>query len=180
MSKKTGKWIRHRNSILTDWIECSECGYETIQLNRPNFCSNCGADMREGDRKMNINSTREEFENLGYFEPIDEFNGVVIIPTNELHDSGFGCMKFALTNHDEVVGCVGGGSDVMHLNGIGGYGKPGEDFEALTTNMIRRVDWSIDCLPNGLIRLFCSYKLDIDEFIVSDFNLYAKTKGEKG
>lgn len=124
---------------------------------------------------MNINSTREEFENLDYFEPTDEFNGVVIIPTNELHDSGFGCMKFALTNGDEVVGCVGGGSDVIHLNGIGGYGKNYQDFDkALKTNMVKRIDWSIDCLSNGLIRLLCSYKLDIDEMILSDFNLYVK------
>ncbi len=122
---------------------------------------------------MNIYSTREEFENLGYFMPTDEFNGVVIIPTNELHDSGFGRMKFALTNSFEVVGCVGGGSDVVHLNGIGGYGKYNFD-KTLKTNMVKRIDWSIDCLPNGLIRLFCSYKLDIDEFIVSDFNLYVK------
>lgn len=121
---------------------------------------------------MNINSKREEFENLDYFEPTDEFNGVVIIPTNELHDSGFGCMKFALINHGEVVGCVGGGSDVIHLNGIGGYGK---DFnKTLKIGMVKRIDWSIDCLSNGLIRLFCSYKLDIDEFILSDFNLYVK------
>lgn len=121
---------------------------------------------------MNIYSTREEFENLDYFKPVGEFNGVVIVPTNKLHYSGFGYMKFALTNGDEVVGCVGGGSDVIHLNGIGGYGK---DFdEALKTNMVKRIDWSIDCLPNGLIRLFCSHKLDIDEFICSNFNLYVK------
>jgi len=119
---------------------------------------------------MNINSTREEFENLDYFEPTDEFNGVVIIPTNELHDSGFGCMKFALLNHSEVVGCVGGGSDVIQLNGIGGYGKYNKNF----TDMVKRIDWSIDCLPNGLIRLFCSHKLDIDKFIGSDFSLYVK------
>lgn len=121
---------------------------------------------------MNINSTKEEFENLDYFNPTDEFNGIVIIPTNELHDSGFGCMKFALLNHNEVVGCVGGNSDVIHLNGIGGYGK---DFDkALKTNMTKRIDWSIDCLPNGLIRLFCSYKLYIDDLAVSDFILYVK------
>lgn len=121
---------------------------------------------------MNINSKREEFENLDYFEPTDEFNGVVIIPTNKLHDSGFGCMKFALINGGEVVGCVGGGSDVICLNGIGGYGK---DFcGSLKTNMVKRIDWTIDCLSNGLIRLFCSYKLDIDKFILSDFNLYVK------
>ena len=124
---------------------------------------------------MNINSTREEFENLDYFKPTDVFNGVVIIPTNELHDSGFGCMKFALINNSEVVGCVGGGSDVINLNGIGGYGKYNKHFEeTFKTNMTKRVDWSIDCLSNGLLRLFCSHKLDIDEFICSDFNLYVK------
>jgi hypothetical protein len=127
---------------------------------------------RGGGRKMNINSTREEFENLDYFKPTDDFNGVIIIPTNELHDSGFGCMKFALTNGDEVVGCVGGVSDVMHRNGIGWYGKYFD--KAIKTNMVKRIDWSIDCLPNGLIRLFCSYALDIDEFIMSDFSLYVK------
>lgn len=124
---------------------------------------------------MNTHSTREEFENLGYFEPTDEFNGVVIVPTKELHDSGFCCMKFALTNGNEVVGCVGGGSDVIHLNGIGGYGKYNKDIDVtLKTNMVKRIDWSIDCLQNGLIRLFCSYKLDIDKLILSDFNLYVK------
>ena len=124
---------------------------------------------------MNLDSTREEFENLDYFKSADDFNGVVIIPTNELHDSGFRCMKFALTNGNEVVGCVGGISDVMHLNGIGGYGKYNKDFDkTLKTDMVKRIDWSIDCLPNGLIRLFCSGKLDIDEIIISDFNLYVK------
>lgn len=123
---------------------------------------------------MNINSTREEFENLDYFMPTKEFNGIVIVPTNNLHDSGFRCMKFVLLNHNEVVGCVGGSSDVIHLNGIGGYGKDFDFDEALKTNLVKRIDWSIDCLSNGLIRLFCSYKLDIDEFILSDFNLYIK------
>jgi hypothetical protein len=124
---------------------------------------------------MNINATREEFENLDYFKPTDEFNGVVIIPTDEMHDSGFKCMKFALMNHSEVVGCVGGGSDIIHLNGIGGYGQYDIEYKkAIITNMVKRIDWSIDCLPNGLVRLFCSGKLKIDDFICSDFNLYVK------
>jgi hypothetical protein len=138
------------------------------------ICDKCGKDYRGG--KMNLDSTKAEFENLDYFKPTQEFDGVVIIPTNELHDSGFGCMKFALLNNRNVVGCVGGWSDVVHLNGIGGYGKYGDkDFdEALKNNKTRRIAWSIDCLPNGLIRLFCCHKLDIDEFICSDFNLYVK------
>ena len=85
-------------------------------------------------------------------------------------------MKFALINHGEIVGCVGGGSDVIHLNGIGGYGKYDNDdyIEARKNNTVKRIDWRIDCLPNGLLRLFCSHKLDIDELILSDFNLYVK------
>lgn len=129
--------------------------------------------------EMTANSTKEEFENLDYFEPTDEFNGIIIIPTNEMHESGYKCMKFALMNHWEVVGCVGGGSDVIHLNGIGGYGKYGEEFNrSLSTGLVKRVDWSIDCLPNGLIRLFCSSKLELDKIICSDFNLYVKSESE--
>ena len=128
---------------------------------------------------MNIYSTREEFENLDYFKPIDDFNGIVIIPTNELHDSGFKCMKFVLMNGYEVVGCVGGSSDIIHLNGIGGLGKYGRDLFN-KTNLVKRIDWSIDCLPNGLLRLFCSYKLDIDKFIMSDFSLYITNESMRG
>lgn len=72
---------------------------------------------------MNLNATKEEFLNLGYKRPEGPFDGFVIIPTGELHDSGYMCMKLALTYHYEVVGCVSGYSDVIHLNGIGGYGK---------------------------------------------------------
>ena len=128
--------------------------------------------------EMTANSTREEFEKLDYFEPTGDFNGIVIIPTNEMHESGYMCMKFALMDHWEVVGCVGGGSDVIHLNGIGGYGKYENYKEALKTGLVKRVDWSIDCLPNGLIRLFCSSKLELDEIICSDFNLYVKESEE--
>lgn len=117
---------------------------------------------------LNISTaTKEEFENLDYFYPTNEFNGVVIIPTNELHDSGYGCMKFALTNNGKVVGCVGGYSDVIHLNGIGGNDKFGLEIEA-------RVKWRIDCLPCGLIRLFCSRNLSIEDTIYSDFILCVK------
>lgn len=119
-----------------------------------------------------MNSTKLDFENLEYIRPTEEFNGLIIVPTNELHDSGYGCMKFVLLNHHKVVGCVGGGSDVIHLNGIGGYGKYVDYEKVIKTGMIKRVDWSIDCLPCGLLRLFCSSNLSIDDFICSDFCLY--------
>lgn len=119
-----------------------------------------------------MNSTKLDFEKLEYIRPTEEFNGLIIVPTNELHDSGYGCMKFVLLNHHKVVGCVGGGSDVIHLNGIGGYGKYVDYEKVIKTDMVKRVDWSIDCLPCGLLRLFCSSNLSIDDFIYSDFCLY--------
>ena len=56
------------------------------------------------------------------------FHSFVIIPVErdgeiDLHDSGWGCMEFCLVNNDlEPIGKVGGGSDVVNLDGIGGYG----------------------------------------------------------
>lgn len=126
---------------------------------------------------MDINSSRLEYEKLDYFEPIEDFNGIVIVPTHELHDSGYGCMKFVLLNQAKIVGCVGGGSDMIHINGIGGYGNifNHEEYEiAVSTGKVKVVDWSIDCLPNGLIRLFSNRKLDIELPIFSDFIIYTK------
>ena len=127
---------------------------------------------------MNINNcTRLELEKLDYFKPTEDFNGILIVPTHELHDSGYGCMKFVLLNHDRVVGCVGGGSDIIHLNGIGGYGNifNMEEYEkAVSTGKVNVVSWCIDCLPNGLIRLFSNKNLVIDFPITSDFIIYTK------
>ena len=106
---------------------------------------------------------------------IDEirlFTGFIIVPTGELHDSGFGCMKFVLTHNNEIVGAVGGWSDVVHLNGIGGYGI---DFQK---NLIDRkapvIDWAIDLLPkSGCLRVFSSHKLILrNGYICSDFEVY--------
>ena len=110
--------------------------------------------------------------------PDRPFNGFIIVPTGELHDSGWGCMKFVLTHYGEIVGCVGGYSDVVHLNGIGGYGK---DFlQGLASGMTAVVDWSIDLLPEaGCVRVFCSQELVLDEWaILSDFDVYTKAKGK--
>ena len=124
---------------------------------------------------ITINSSIKEFEELKNFKPEEKFDGCIIIPTKETHDSGFICMKFALTHNNKVVGCVGGGSDVVHINGIGGYGKYGNDFtSALISQKVPRVCWRIDCLPNGLLRLFSDHWLSIDDIICSDFALYAE------
>ena len=115
----------------------------------------------------------ETLKNLDFMKPEESFNGFILIPTGETHDSGYGCMKFILLNYDKVVGCVGGGSDIVALNGIGGYGGFHEDHyqEVLRTRKIPVVDWSIDLLPNGLFRVFCSHNLKIEGMVLSTFQV---------
>lgn len=47
--RKRGKWIRQDNKgkPLYGWYQCSECG--AFCGGETNFCSECGADMREVD-----------------------------------------------------------------------------------------------------------------------------------
>ena len=95
--------------------------------------------------------TKEELNNLQYSKGDIvglEYNNIIIIPINELHDSGFGCMKFVLLNHENLVGVIGGYSDVIHLwNGR----------------------FSIDCLPCGYLRVMLYTKEKVPAFVGSDF-----------
>ena len=49
VERKKGKWINHRNDMGHNIADCSGCG-EAMQWydpdTRPNYCPNCGADMR--------------------------------------------------------------------------------------------------------------------------------------
>ena len=123
---------------------------------------------------MTIASSKEEFLKLEYSRPDEtvRFNGFVIIPTEEMHDSGYMCMKFALQYNGNIVGCVGGCSDVINLNGIGGYGLNFD--EAIKTRKVPVVNWSIDCLANGLIRVFCDKNLVLKGYILSTFEIFTE------
>ena len=97
------------------------------------------------------------------------FDSVVIVPTEDIHDSDFRCMKFILIKDSAVVGVCGGNSDVIHINGIGGYGQWYSHVPALT----KPVGWSLDCLPCGVLRLFGHRNMTTDVLITSDFSVYA-------
>ena len=117
------------------------------------------------------------FMELKSFEPKEPFNGFIIIPRIdcELHDSGYRMIKIALTNKGRVVGCVEGCTDVIHLNGIGGYGKFGDKYaERVNTKLGPIIDWSIDVAPNGLVRVFCSHELEMCDLPLSDLPIYLK------
>ena len=125
--------------------------------------------------------TREDFEALPsrkWDEDIGPFDSLVIIPARVylwdyflyrvkkllkmkpeiyemrgIHDSSFRCMDFVAVKDDVPLCLLSGCSDVIHIDGIGGYGQ----WRAGTgiPYKISPKDWSIDCLrTSGLLRLF--------------------------
>lgn len=117
--------------------------------------------------------TLKELQKLDYFFTSDVvFNEVIIVPTGDVHDSGYRCMKYVLAHRQKIVAVIGGGSDVLHLNGIGGYGLDWK--EALETQKVPVIDWSIDCLDkSGCVRLFSYHILKIDDLYGSDVSVYS-------
>lgn len=98
--------------------------------------------------------TRAEFEQVP-LRPWDEHTvcrALVILPTRRQHDSGYRCMEFvAVSAKDEPICRIAGGSDVIHIDGIGGYGE----WASEVPHSVEPKGWSIDCLKvSGLLRLF--------------------------
>lgn len=124
--------------------------------------------------KSFLEYTREEFLAMKNKMPEETFTDVIIVPTDQIHDSGFLCMKFILCKNGEIVGAVSGWSDVVHINGIGGYGK--DFYKALESKKVDRVGWCIDCLPkSGCVRLFSDRECELrDPMIVSSFEFFVK------
>lgn len=121
--------------------------------------------------------TREDFDKVPYraqlVNPPDTFYSLVIIPMDETHDSGWRCMDFVAVNeHREPLFRLSGGSDVVHINGIGGWGsKNGDTFP----KWVEPISWSIDCLPkSGYMRLFSDKRLSCNDYVVSSFEVFAE------
>ncbi len=122
--------------------------------------------------------TIEELRKLENMKPINLFDSIVIVPMGYLHDSGYRCMKYILMFKNEIVGVVGGGSDVIHINGIGGYG---DNFYKTMKNGKKGYDWRLDCLPKSqCLRLFSDELCQCDDYIgTSDFIFYVKENAKR-
>ena len=125
---------------------------------------------------MNVfDMTKEDFEKVpercGFSEDIGEFDSLVIIPQDYAHDSGWMCMDFvAVSKEGEPICRLSGYSDVLNLDGIGGYGNwCGGEFP----NCIEPKGWSIDCLPCGYLRVFSRNVMTAGPAL-SNFEIYAK------
>ena len=125
---------------------------------------------------MNVfDMKNEDFEKVpargGYSKDVGEFHALVIIPQDYAHDSGWMCMDFvAVDKEGEPICKLSGCSDVLNIDGIGGYGnlKPG-----MLPHFIEPKGWSIDCLPCGYLRLFSRSTMSAGAAL-SSFEIYAK------
>lgn len=100
----------------------------------------------------------KEFRDMENFHENSLFDQVIIVPMNRIHDSGYRCMKFILADHGDIVGVVGGWSDVVHPNGF---------CKVPDTHL------SMDCLKKSkCIRIMLGGFYKADDFIGSDFLFY--------
>ena len=136
---------------------------------------------------MNIfNMKKSDFKTIPHIPCYNDkdikFNCLVIIPTNYKHDSGYRCMEYCAVKDGEPIGIFGGGSDIIHLDGIGGYGKCGIGGYGKWTmeipNKFDRKPWNIDCLPCGYLRLWCDGYVLVAKDCLSDFKLYTEKKNK--
>ena len=120
--------------------------------------------------------TRKEFEALPHRkwnEDIGEFDSLIIPPKRYIHDSGFACMDFIAVVEGEPKYLLAGGSDVVHINGIGGYGWKWFERFGTIPEKVKPISWSIDCLKTSkLLRLFSNSKLKAGEAL-SSFEIYS-------
>lgn len=122
-----------------------------------------------------FNMTKEDFNKVpergGQSRDIGEFSSLVIIPMDYAHDSGWMCMDFvAVSKEGEPICRLSGCSDVLNIDGIGGYGNWRVDK---LPSRIEPKGWVIDCLPCGYLRLFSHGTLTAGP-ASSSFEIYAK------
>ena len=123
--------------------------------------------------------TQKDFRELPLYESwqdtIEDVDSVVVLPERTKHDSGYRCMSYILCKADEVLVRVSSCSDVLHIDGIGGYG-PYDQRDG--TSVVPAKGWTIDCLPrSGLLRIFCSYRISVAARLSSQ-SIYGQKKRE--
>ena len=120
------------------------------------------------------NYTLEELQNIENYNEEAVFDSIILVPMEELHDSGFRCMKGILVRYGEIVGSVGGWCDVVNPNGIGNYGRYSDSLSRLiSSGLIPRMNLSMDCLDKShCIRIMLDGEWQMDKFIGSNLCFY--------
>lgn len=93
---------------------------------------------------------------------------------SHLHDSGFRMMDFVAIKDGEAVCLLSGCSDVIHIDGIGGFGKDWFLQYGDVPKTVRPSSWMVDCLPvSGLLRMWASGRKMTCGPSISSFEIYA-------
>lgn len=119
-----------------------------------------------------INGDEPSIPRLAWSDEKQAFDSLVIVPSLYIHDSGYRCMTFIAFYHDEPIGFFDYGSDVICLDGIGGYGV----WKDIIPNTISPKGWRMDMFPNGCLRIFCDRRHVMRGNGLSTFELYAINK----
>ena len=102
--------------------------------------------------------TRKDFAALPerkWNEVLDGIDSIVLIPSKKKHDSGYACFGYVAVKGDKAWRC--GGGDIIHIDGIGGYGKDWLTASSGVPSMVSVKAWNIDCLvKSGYLRLWSS------------------------
>lgn len=121
---------------------------------------------------------KQDFYNLPkrkkWDEDIGEFLSLIILPQKKLHRSGFRLLDFvAVGKNNEPLCRLSGYSDLINLDGIGGFGYRWKENNEYAPQLIPPKGWSIDLLPCGLFRIFSDKKL-LAGNAISSFELFSK------
>ena len=137
----------------------------------------------KGEDEMRIDKmSKADFKKVrvrNWEEDIGEFDAVVIIPGNsrDLHDSGYRHITYCLCKNNEPVCLTSGGSDVIHLNGIGGYGANWVEKYGTVPRLVPPAAWNMDCLPKtGYLRLWDSQHNLTCGVDLSSFEVYVASE----
>lgn len=103
----------------------------------------------------------------------NRYDSVIIVPMNDVHDSGYRCMTYLFCRGNTIVARNNGCSDVLHLDGIGGYGDWTKE-QTIPKKILPKA-WRVDCLPNGFLRIFCRGKIKNGNGL-SDYDIFADVK----
>lgn len=132
------------------------------------------------DKSLN-NYTLKELQSIDNYNEKAVFDSIIIVPMEELHDSGFRCMKGILVYHGGIVGSVGGWCDVVYPNGIGNYGRYNDSFSKLiSSGLAPRMGLRMGCLNKShCIRIMLDGEWQMDDFIGSDLRFYKSEQTER-
>lgn len=124
--------------------------------------------------------TKKEFEALPerkWNEDIGEFDCMVIMPTKHIHSSGFRQMDFVAVKDMVPICKLSGCSDIIHIEGIGGYGKDWLEKFGTIPESSEIKSWNIDCLrKSGLLVIFCYNRTLTAGNALSSFEIYSNSR----